>query len=274
MILTCPDCSTRYSVKDGSIGPNGRTVRCASCSATWFVSQDADELALVDLQSSDIETIDDDINMPTHAPREDLGPAQSTFANDTVSNAPPEKETLGAHVQFRDKVDRERRNRRLMGVSMIWIVTLALLGTFAILGYVFRQDVVERRPAAAWVYKIFNISVKENGLDFEDPATRHVIVDGRPVLVVNGMIINRDNKTRPIPMIELSFLSRSGDIIAKWLVEPTQAQLGPKERLEYTSQYPNPPVDAAELLYQFVDDTAAPSGDGADIAPVQIEDGQ
>jgi predicted Zn finger-like uncharacterized protein len=35
MILTCPSCGTQYVVKDGTIPPGGRQVRCASCKHSW-----------------------------------------------------------------------------------------------------------------------------------------------------------------------------------------------------------------------------------------------
>ena len=35
MILTCPNCSTQYAVKDGAIPPQGRQVRCAACRHSW-----------------------------------------------------------------------------------------------------------------------------------------------------------------------------------------------------------------------------------------------
>jgi predicted Zn finger-like uncharacterized protein len=35
MILTCPSCGTQYVVKDGTIPPGGRQVRCAACKHSW-----------------------------------------------------------------------------------------------------------------------------------------------------------------------------------------------------------------------------------------------
>ena len=44
MILTCPNCSTRYLMSAASIGPAGREVRCAKCAHQWFVEGQVDEL--------------------------------------------------------------------------------------------------------------------------------------------------------------------------------------------------------------------------------------
>ena len=47
MILTCPECETQYFAEDSSIGDSGRTVKCATCGHTWFVSGETEQSANV-----------------------------------------------------------------------------------------------------------------------------------------------------------------------------------------------------------------------------------
>ena len=48
MILTCPNCSTQYVVKDDAIPPEGRQVRCAACKHSWH--QDPETIVHADSQ--------------------------------------------------------------------------------------------------------------------------------------------------------------------------------------------------------------------------------
>jgi predicted Zn finger-like uncharacterized protein len=36
MLIVCPNCATSYMIEPASVGPGGRTVRCARCKTTWF----------------------------------------------------------------------------------------------------------------------------------------------------------------------------------------------------------------------------------------------
>ena len=37
MIITCPECATRYDLEDERFQPHGRSVRCTNCGESWFV---------------------------------------------------------------------------------------------------------------------------------------------------------------------------------------------------------------------------------------------
>lgn len=37
MLISCPNCTTRYDVDDERFSPDGRSVRCAECEESWFV---------------------------------------------------------------------------------------------------------------------------------------------------------------------------------------------------------------------------------------------
>lgn len=51
MIITCPNCATRYTVNAASFPATGRTVKCARCAQTWYALP-ADE-AEIDLETPD-----------------------------------------------------------------------------------------------------------------------------------------------------------------------------------------------------------------------------
>jgi predicted Zn finger-like uncharacterized protein len=70
MLIVCPSCATSYMTDPASLGPAGRSVRCARCKATWFaggpqsapdaeprgVIKDKGEAAFVDDQIAEAQT--------------------------------------------------------------------------------------------------------------------------------------------------------------------------------------------------------------------------
>ncbi len=48
MLIVCPNCATSYEVEPSTLGPTGRSVRCARCQNVWFVSN-TESLAAVAL---------------------------------------------------------------------------------------------------------------------------------------------------------------------------------------------------------------------------------
>ena len=259
MIVTCPECSTRYKIEQSSIGANGRTVRCGQCNASWFVS-DALDLAAFSAQKSETESAaakaeasrDSELSMVERAKR---------AASEQIDSMDVPREPTAPHVMLRDKADNQRRRRRLTTVAGIWAVPLLLISSIVAVSYFFRQEIVTAMPNTATAYKAWGIDVSLSGLTIEDPITRSAYINGESVLVINGAIKNISTQSRDVPLIELSLHSLSDEKLASWLVDTNTSRLEKGARASFTSEYPGAPVDAVELRYKFANETAVLSED-------------
>ena len=273
MIITCPECETRFKTSADAIGPNGRTVRCANCNETWFVPAEADEMALDRLALQDIENSQNEVvaadRQSTQALKQDLsaqskhaetrqrGPAVDSAAAAAApwTGAPPvEAGVRGAHSDMRDRTERRRSRRRLWNVTLIWLIPLALIAAIAAGGYLYRQDIVQRMPESATLYKALGIEVTAPGLTLTPPNTRYVQVDGKPALVVEGAVKNISNEALNVPLVALTLHNSSGQQLAEWNVELETTVLEASDFAPYLTQYPAPPLDAVELRSRFAND--------------------
>ena len=239
MILTCPECSTNYMSKDGSIGPNGRSVRCARCETVWFVEGvDPDALALEDNQAV----------LMTAEPE----PVQNAeFALAPKIAAPA---SIGAHVLLRDKADAEKLSKRKRAIMRIWTVPVTILLVGAIIGVLNRQAIVKKFPKTATLYQSIGMDVKANGLDVVGLTSEPLIIDGQAVLRVTGEVVNLTSQAIAAPLIQLRLENRSGEPLADWYIEV--GTIGGGERVNVETDYVAPPIDGVELRYRF-----APEGE-------------
>ena len=261
MILTCPECATRYLAKDNSIGPNGRTVRCSRCETTWFVAADSDELALKDNQTETITAASaaggQSLAIPTIpvlAENESSDTdVKADVRDDSVEMNTTDEIVKGVHVDIRDRADDQRRRRRLRTVGLIWLIPLLILCMAAGLAYVMRQDIVRKMPATATLYKQLGIEVTLSGLSLEAPMSRTTLIENKTILVVNGAVRNISGSPQQVPLIEFSLHDKSGAELTSWFVETSAKTLEKDGRVTYTSEYPNPPLDAVTMKYKFED---------------------
>lgn len=76
MILSCPNCETRFVVPPAAIGPEGRRVRCANCRHMWFVDA-PDESHEIVPEFVDKKAGESPAEEPAEAPQEAVPEAES-----------------------------------------------------------------------------------------------------------------------------------------------------------------------------------------------------
>ena len=254
MILTCPECSTKYMAKDGSIGPNGRSVRCASCETVWFVEGvDPDVMALKDNQTV--------LLTPEPSPDSEgasLGEAQGDLLDDLNTDSAAKSPfasgqsvpaSVGAHILLRDKADAEKLAKRKRLIRLIWAVPILSLGAAAIFALVKRQAIVETFPKSAAIYQALGMNVKANGLDIQNLSSQRLVIDGEDVLRVNGDVVNLTSSDISAPLVQFRLENRSGEALEDWFVEVGTVPAGGRVNIE--TDYPSPPIDGVELRYSF-----------------------
>lgn len=240
MVITCPECGTSYRADSGSIGANGRTVRCAKCRETWFVPAGAaDAVALRDdLQDGGL--LGAASGEPRIAPPAPVGPATS------VPQAEP-----GADVLLRDAADAKRLRARRRTIRIIWIVA-ALIALAAIVTAVLnRQAIVNRQPETASLYNALGFTVRAGGLEIDPPLAKTTRVDGQTVIRVEGAVRNLSAAAKALPLIELSLHDGTGEVLAQWFVEPPQRELAARGRLPFSTEFADPPAGVTGLRYRF-----------------------
>ncbi len=238
MILTCPGCATRYFVADDRVGPEGRTVRCASCSMKWTAKPEA-PLTLATPQ--DLMITDFDPMGLNPAGVIDPEPAA------TLSELPGDElpKVLRERAQTREKM----REAATQGV--IWAVLLGGLAALVGGSIVLRQDVARLWPRTAGAYAMIGLPVNLVGLAIENQHAQPALRDGHAALVVSGQLRNIRDRAVVAPALRISLLNVQGKPVAVKIADPGGAQIPPGQARRFSVDLLDPPVSATDVEIAF-----------------------
>jgi len=92
----------------------------------------------------------------------------------------------------------------------------------------------------------------------QEPALRIHLVDpgsetvqGRPTLVIEGVVVNATDRRQSVPTLEASILDPSGATLKHWVFEPRQAELAPGQSASFRTDMPYPPPQTARVNVRF-----------------------
>ncbi|HMM92211.1 MJ0042-type zinc finger domain-containing protein [Bradyrhizobium sp.] len=276
MHIVCPHCTTSYAINPATLGPGGRTVRCSRCKETWLARpEDAVELAeavpaaMPDSAPSSPPAADDPA-----AEWEAMASAEEQHDTPVIDSPsisagwPAESEAAHQggdwratdHEETPITTHRERLARLFRLPSLPRIPFMPSFGLPAACGamgalilalMVWRADVVRLLPQTATFYKMVGLEVNLRGLAFKDIKVSNETVDGKPVLVIEGVVVGESKKTVELPRLRFSVRDAQGAEIYAWNAVLEQPVLNPGERAYFKSRLASPPPEGRNIDVRF-----------------------
>ncbi|QQN63849.1 zinc-ribbon domain-containing protein [Bradyrhizobium diazoefficiens] len=281
MHIVCPHCTTSYAIKLASLGANGRTVRCSRCKETWMAHpKDAIEEAAVPAMAAASQADDQsDLAEQWNSYAKDDGTAETpvvdspSIASDwptedatetedewSAAAQAAEEEVVGAQHQswFRGlfsrrgaKVSRPApavaRRKSHFGLP----TACAAMGALVLALVIWRNDMVRLLPQTAAFYKLVGLEVNLRGLAFKDVKLSSETVDGKQVLVIEGVIVGQGKKPLDIPRLRFAVRDAQGAEIYAWNSVLEQTVLQPGERAFFRSRLASPPPEGRNIDVRF-----------------------
>lgn len=236
MILTCPECASRYQVDDGSIPPHGRTVRCVACSATW--------------RATGAET-----------PLE-LSPAAAIPSREAEAPRP-----ASLPKAIRAQREAQKRTRKAAAAGVVWgVLAAALVATIAAAA-LFRVEVVRLWPRTAGAYAKVGLTVNPTGLSPESIQAGPGLKNGRAAVLVSGLVRNIETRPHDPAPLRISLLDKAGKSLARQVIALPEGRIMPGQTRSFSAAFYDPPNEAANIQVEFALDLAPTRPARADATP-------
>ena len=241
MILTCPECSTKYVVKDGAIPQGGRQVRCAACKHSWHQDPDPSaELAAEPDAATAPEGVQESaayVPVPEPAPVPDPDESVITQPEPVATQAVdteerrwegvetgPERseqaveETEAFEPYFTDDVpERPRRTWPLVLTALLLAALAAVAFWFlAPADFKSRIGLADRGGTPLQVM----------GLSQD----RQRLASGNDLFTVSGRIVNPTDESQRVPPLQAELLAENKQtVIYSWTIAPPAQTLLPND---------------------------------------------
>ena len=130
-------------------------------------------------------------------------------------------------------------------------IACAAMGALVVALMVWRVDVVRLLPQTAGFYAMLGLDVNLRGLLFKDVKITTETVEGKPVLVIEGVIVGETRKPIDLPRLRFSVRDAQGAEIYAWNAVLDQPVLNPGERAWFKSRLASPPPEGRNIDVRF-----------------------
>jgi predicted Zn finger-like uncharacterized protein len=283
MHIICPHCTTSYAIDLATLGAAGRTVRCSRCKEVWLARpEDATELAAPapamaaasassagsdaaaewealarqnDGHDAETPVVDSPSISGDWPASSDGEGSPRDIENDWPSPARhgvQDTEAARQRPSWFRKLFRPPVPRRAPGKSFVSLPTACTAMAALVLALIiWRVEVVRLLPQTAMFYKMVGLEVNLRGLAFKDIKITSETVEGKAVLVIEGVIVGEGRKPVELPRLRFSVRDAQGAEIYAWNAVLEQAVLKPGERAWFKSRLASPPPEGRNIDVRF-----------------------
>ena len=280
MHIICPHCTTSYAIDLATLGAAGRTVRCSRCKEVWLARpEDAKDLTARAPAMAAASQPDEgaDAAAEWEAMAGEDGEAEPPVVDSpSISGdwpadgkgSPQDGEADWPSIARNDAFDAPAwRPQRLswlrnlfappvlFGRSRAPLINLpivcAAMGALVLALVIWRIDVVRLLPQTASFYRMVGLEVNLRGLMFKDVKISSETVEGKPVLVIEGVITAESRKPVELPRLRFSVRDAQGAEIYAWNAVLEQTVLKPGERAWFKSRLASPPPEGRNIDVRF-----------------------
>lgn len=292
MIVTCPNCASRFVLAAEALAPGGQKVRCTNCEEVWEQEPDEDELLEnIDLPEEEIDQAnnetphddsidedDGDIDPDTDLDPEETYDEQGDDDVETEGDEAGEDDDIPEAVKPLDErpltraqpQEPEEKPKRslpkpLAEIILVLVIFTALCAPL----FVFKSSIMRAWPNAIAFYDLLGMA--------GEPPGEGLVLDKlsanieEQTLTITGQAINLTSSDVIMPLIEITLRDDHGEIKKHWYLEPSQTSLEAEQVLPIAAEYEIPKdIHANDVRIRFViaktaseddDNTEAPHAD-------------
>ena len=266
MHIVCPHCTTSYAINPAALGAEGRTVRCSRCKEVWLARpQDAMEAVAPEpaMAEAGQGAAGCRCRRRMGGARPQEGRAETpvvdspSIAGDWSTAADDEEDDGWQSMARRDAQGLPVRPLTPPGLLGLLTARSACrppapaMGALVLALIIWRADVVRLLPQTASFYKMVGLDVNLRGVLFKDVKVTTETVDGKPVLVIEGVIVGETKKPVELPRLRFSVRDAQGAEIYAWNTVLDQPVLKPGERAWFKSRLASPPPEGRNIDIRF-----------------------
>jgi predicted Zn finger-like uncharacterized protein len=219
MILTCPECSTRYVVDPAAIGASGRTVRCSRCEHSW-----------AEPPPKELSASDPPRRQPLSAERPFPGRRPKGTNLPALPSEPPRR-----------------------APAILWVLVIVVF--FGSIGAAiwYRDLIMSRVPEAEIVFSLVGLGPEAAGagLQLQVSNPDYKSRDGKRVVTIKGVVVNISDKVRAVPELIVKVYDKNKKVLFEKRFAPSSPNLLVKQRISFATELIDPPAAGTGIEVTF-----------------------